>query len=436
MTLDDAVARSDLDATRPDNHETASVSGNLPPVDVAIIGAGPAGAVAAARLRKLGRSVTIIERQHFPRFSIGESLLAQSIGLMEEARLHDDVAAAGFQQKNGACFSIGDRLVPFDFSNKSTAGPSDVYQVPRAAFDKVLADGAAKAGADIHYGISVTAYAENNDGVTLTFANHKGETGSSLAARFVLDASGYGRVLPRLLDLDRPSDQPPRRAVFTHVRKPIDDPRFDMKKILITVHPDHDQVWLWLIPLGDDLFSVGIVGPDEEIAATGETPEARFHHWLGSAGLAGEWLAEATLEREVGENRGYSCNVSQLHGQRFALLGNAAEFLDPVFSSGVTIAMKSASLAAPLVDRQLAGDTVDWHVEYDEELMLGVETFRCFVNAWYDGLLQKLILSADRNEDITRHFISVLAGYAWDRQNPIVRNPKRFFDLMDALAVA
>ncbi len=121
--------------------------------------------------------------------------------------------------------------------------------------------------------------------------------------------------------------------------------------------------------------------------------------------------------------RGYSSNVKSLWGKGFALLGNAGEFLDPVFSSGVTIAMKSATLAAPLVSRQLKGGQVEWETEYSQLLRIGIDTFRAYVNNWYDGSLKQIIF-ADNHSPATREMVcSVFAGYAWDTQNPFVQEP-------------
>ena len=122
--------------------------------------------------------------------------------------------------------------------------------------------------------------------------------------------------------------------------------------------------------------------------------------------------------RPVGEIVGYAAKVSRLHGAGFALLGNAAEFLDPVFSSGVTIAMKSAKLAADLLDRQFRGEATDWETQFAEPLMYGVETFRSFVNGWYNGDLQDVIFFEQKDPVIRRMICSVLAGYAWDAKNP------------------
>jgi flavin-dependent dehydrogenase len=129
-------------------------------------------------------------------------------------------------------------------------------------------------------------------------------------------------------------------------------------------------------------------------------------------------LSNAETVRPVGEIIGYAATVTRLHGRHFALLGNAAEFLDPVFSSGVTIAMKSASLAAQVLGRQLKGESVDWEREFADELNYGVETFRNFVAGWYDGSLQDVIFFPRQQSNIRGMICSILAGYVWDRENP------------------
>jgi flavin-dependent dehydrogenase len=129
-------------------------------------------------------------------------------------------------------------------------------------------------------------------------------------------------------------------------------------------------------------------------------------------------LSAAQTIRPVNELIGYAATVTRMYGRHFALLGNAAEFLDPIFSSGVTIAMKSAILAAALLDRQLRGESVDWEREFADELVYGVETFRNFVAGWYDGSLQDVIFFPRQTPHIRRMICSVLAGYAWDRDNP------------------
>ncbi|MFC7290852.1 NAD(P)/FAD-dependent oxidoreductase [Hirschia litorea] len=407
--------------------------------DVAIIGAGPSGAIAASILVQKGWNVKVFERQHFPRFSIGESLLPHCVEFIEQAGLLSDIEAEGFQFKDGAAFAMDSKYEDIYFPDKSSPGPGTVYQVRREIFDKVLIDGAQAKGADVSFGETVLAFNSTSedlpDHAQLHISNEAGEA-RVVNARFVIDASGFGRVLPRLLDLETPSDQTVRRACFKHVTDNITHPDFDRNKILISVHPDDPKVWLWLIPLADGLSSIGVVGGAQTLEAAGADAEERLEYYVRTSGLMADFLKDAVEARPATELVGFSANVKQLYGERYALLGNAAEFLDPVFSSGVTIAMKSASLAAGLIDQQLRGEEVDWHEDFDVELKRGVEAFRACVNAWYDGLLQRMIFMDGRSEDITRHFTAILAGYAWDQKNPIVKDPKRFFKLMDALTKA
>lgn len=402
--------------------------------DVVIIGAGPSGAVAAALLAKQGRRVEVVERQHFPRFSIGESLLPQSMVFLEEAGLADAVHAAGFQCKDGASFYWRGAYTAIHFPDKSTPGPGTTYQVRREVFDTVLARGAAAQGANISFGEEVIAFESDGTGAAVTVRNEAG-TERRIEARFALDASGFGRVLSRLLKLEQPSDFPSRHAVYCHVRDNISDGEFDRDKILISVHPTNPEIWYWLIPLADGLSSIGAVGPEADIQNAGATEHERLFHLLGEVDYLAETLRNAEVVRPTSTIGGYSCNVRSLVGPSYALLGNAAEFLDPVFSSGVTIALKSASLASALVNRVLDGETVDWEQDFVRELYVGIETFRACVEAWYSGRLQRIIFSrpAEPN-DATRMLTAVLAGYAWDQSNAIVREPKRFLRLLDELS--
>lgn len=395
---------------------------------ILIIGAGPSGATAAALLRQRGYRVVIIEKQHFPRFSIGESLLPQCMEFLEEARMLESVKAnaerLGFQFKNGAAFKHNGRYTDFNFSEKFTPGDGWTWQVRRGEFDKLLADSAEAQGAEIRYGHEILDV--NMDGET-PVVTIKAEDGSSYAEMpsFVLDASGFGRILPRLLNLEAPSNFPLRRAIFTHVTDHISDPDFDREKIRITVHPTETHVWWWLIPFSDGRASVGVVASEDFFAKYQGTSEARWRAIMAEDESLSTLLANATICQEVRELGGYSANVNSLYGRHFALLGNAGEFLDPVFSSGVTIAMKSASLCVPLLDRQLKGETVDWETDYEKTLRRGITVFRAYVEAWYDGSFQDIIFSPKQSPEIKAMICSLLAGYAWDEKNPFNREAKR-----------
>lgn len=401
--------------------------------DVLIIGAGPAGSVAAAMLRDQGRSVLMLEREQFPRFSIGESLLPQSMEYIERAGLLRDVVEAGFQYKNGAAFAWGDRRTEFDFRDKFSEGWGTTYQVQRAEFDHVLAKGAQRKGADLRFRHEVIAMRPDAERPSVTARSPKGEE-YAVEARFVLDASGFGRTLPRLLQLERPSNFPARGAIFTHVEDHIPVGTFDRDKILITVHPDHVDVWFWLIPFSNGRCSLGVVARTTYLEQFTGTEAERLRAIVDSTPSLSTLLKDAVWGvMPVRQIVGYASNVSSLWGPGYALLGNAGEFLDPVFSSGVTIAFKSAQLATDGIARTFAGETVDWEADYALPLRAGVDTFRAFVEAWYAGTFQNIIFHPDPPPELRAKICSILAGYAWDRKNPYVAETKRRLAVLEEL---
>ncbi|MGF6491576.1 NAD(P)/FAD-dependent oxidoreductase [Pseudomonas frederiksbergensis] len=391
---------------------------------VLVIGAGPSGAIAAALLKRKGHDVLMIERQHFPRFSIGESLLSHCLDFVEEAGMLEAVNAAGFQRKNGAAFAWGDQYSTFDFGDTFTNGKPTTFQVQRADFDKLLADQAELQGVDVRYGEAIVSADFSLPKPQLDVLREDGSQ-YRVEADFVLDASGYGRVLPRLLDLEAPSNFPVRQAVFTHVEDCIDNPAFDREKILITTHPTQRDIWFWTIPFSNGRCSVGVVAAAEHFDGRTENLDDCLRGFIAETPSLAGVLNNAVWDTPARTIGGYSANVKTLHGQGFALLGNAAEFLDPVFSSGVTIAMRSASMAAGVLHRQLQGESVDWQTEFAEPLKRGVDTFRCYVEGWYAGTFQDVIFYQGGAAEIRRMISSILAGYAWDERNPFVSEPKR-----------
>ncbi|WKE63986.1 NAD(P)/FAD-dependent oxidoreductase [Gallaecimonas kandeliae] len=393
-------------------------------VQVLVIGAGPAGVLAATLLHRAGIGVRVLEKARFPRFSIGESLLPQSMAFLAEAGLLKAVNQAGFQYKEGAAFGHQGRYVDFDFRDKFSPGPGTTFQVKRAQFDKLLADEALKQGVDIRFGQSIE---EVDLSVSPARIWARGEDGEpyQLEADFVLDASGFGRVLPRLLDLEIPSGFEPRQGVFTHV---VDNASegFDRDKILISVHPEHKDVWYWLIPFSDGTSSLGVVASQAYFEGRAEQDNEALLKALTfeEPGLA-KVLAQASFEQPVNCLKGYSAKVSRLCGPGFALLGNAGEFLDPVFSSGVTIAFKSASLAAQTLVRQFKGETVDWQADFAAPLQAGVDVFRTYVEGWYEGSFQDVIFYPEPQPQVKQMVCSILAGYVWDKGNPFVAESRR-----------
>lgn len=396
-------------------------------LDVLIIGAGPAGSTAAALLHREGFRIRVVEKQQFPRFVIGESLLPHSMDLLKDAGLLDAVEKQNFIHKAGAVFLRGTETCNFDFSDQFTAGWKYTFQVPRADFDKTLADAVAASGVEILYRHGVTAVEFSPTHATVTIEKPDG-TREPVTARFVMDCSGYGRVLPRLLNLEDPSKFPVREALFTHTRGDIRPAGREEGKIWVCLHPG--GAWLWIIPFSDGRTSVGAVAEPEFFARYKGTPEEQLRAILNSDPNAAKRLAKTEFLFTPTRISGYACSVKRLFGERYALVGNATEFLDPVFSSGVTLALASANRAAKVLTRELRGEKVDWQTEYADHVKQGINTFRSYVTTWYDNTLPTIFFAPNRNPAIMKQICSVLAGYVWDLENPYVAQAERALPLL------
>lgn len=392
---------------------------NTEKVDVLVIGAGPAGTVAASIVNKAGFKVKIVEKLRFPRFVIGESLLPRCMEALTEAGFVDAVKDKGFQEKFGAKFVKDEKICDYLFADQYTSGWNWTWQVPRAEFDKTLADTVEKMGVPVSYETTVTDIVFNGTDSITTVEDIQGNQ-TQIAARFIIDGSGYGRVIPKLFKLDRPSNLPPRKALFAHTvdlkRSMVDEPN----RITIVVHKP--GVWIWVIPFSSGITSLGFVGnPDFFTQYKGSTEE-QLRALIASEPYLSERFKDVELVFEPRVLESWSSTTDKFYGDGFVLTGNVTEFLDPVFSSGVTLATVSSQLAAHLVIRTLNGETVDWNKEYMEQMMQGVNTFRSYVMAWYEGTLDTIFFADRQDLQIKKMICSVLAGYVWDLNNPYVKN--------------
>jgi len=243
-------------------------------------------------------------------------------------------------------------------------------------------------------------------------------------ARFLIDCSGYGRVLPRLLGLDEPSNFPPMAATFVHV----EDPRRPSGEegTLITFDVLEQKVWFWVIPFSNGRSSLGLVCPKEHLEAIQqENPSETFRYIISQSDYYRQRFEGIDFLFEPKQIVAYTKASKKLYGDGFAITGNSAEFLDPVFSSGVCFATESGSKAAKLAIRQLQGEAVDWQREYEEHMLWGVSVFRSYIRDWYSGDLQKFFFHKEVNEEVRRKVCSVLAGYVWDKDNPFVKKHDR-----------
>lgn len=396
--------------------------------DVLIIGAGPSGSVASAYLHNKGLDVKVVEKSKFPRFVIGESLLPRCMDHFEEVGLLDALKTGGFEVKRGARFLRDDIVCNFDFSKKHTAGWDWTWQVPRADFDNLLVEELLKKGVDISFEHEVVGVDFSEDGKSTTLV--KDESGSEyrIHAKFIIDSSGWGRVLPRLLDLDKPSTIPEHSSIFGHV-KDVNRPKGE-EGTLITFDVLSKDTWLWVIPFSNGDTSIGFVGKNEFIDSFEGSTEERLRAMLQESEYYNERFKDAPFLFEPKCIKNYSKAVKQFYGKGFALTGNSAEFLDPVFSSGVTFATESALKAAKLVTKELNGKAVDWQEDYTNYIKYGVDVFATYVKEWYTGNLQTLFFHRPENPEIKRQICAVLAGYVWDTTNPFVTKHDRLVKTM------
>lgn len=389
-------------------------------VDVLVIGAGPSGCVSASHLHNNKVKVKVVEKTKFPRLVVGESLIPRVMDHFAEAGLFESLDAMNFEKKLGARFIRGEEICLFDFSNKYSDGWDWTWQVPRADFDNTMAQEVIKKGIDLEFESEVVSVEfEGNNSKTVVI--DKDGNLKEIHAKFIIDSSGYGRVLPRLLDLDTPSKLDPHSSIFTHL-KDINRPEGE-EGTLISFDILETQVWLWVIPFSNGNTSVGVVGPTSFINALSK--ENNVTKALTNAIQLSDYYVkrfggiEFIFEPVKLEN--YSRSVKKMYGEGFALTGNSSEFLDPVFSSGVAFATESGMLAAKLFIKENQGIKVNWEEEFTGYMKRGIAVFTTYVKEWYTGNLQTLFFHQPENPDVKRKICAVLAGYVWDETNPFVK---------------
>lgn len=388
-------------------------------VDVLVIGAGPSGCVSASYLHQQNIKVKVVEKTTFPRLVVGESLIPRVMDHFDEAGLLPALDKMNFEKKFGARFIRGSQVCHFDFSKKFSEGWDWTWQVPRADFDNTLAQEVINKGIELEFNSEVVAVDFQGTHSSTTIKDQEGKL-KTIHAKFIIDSSGFGRVLPRLLDLDTPSGLDPHSSIFSHV---VDVNRPEgTEGTLISFDILETEVWLWVIPFSNGKTSVGVVAPTDFINGLSENDDTA------------EALQNAINQSDYYKKRfgglpflfppiklsNYSRSVKKMYGQGFALTGNSSEFLDPVFSSGVAFATESGILAAKLIVKQLDGEDVNWETDYEGYMRKGVAVFTTYVKEWYTGNLQNLFFHQPENPDVKSKICAVLAGYVWDQNNPFV----------------
>jgi flavin-dependent dehydrogenase len=382
--------------------------------DVIVIGGGPSGSTVAARLVQRGRRVLLLEKEHFPRFHIGESLLPCSMPLFEQLGVMPALLDHGFLPKYAAEFVTADGSLTrrYAFAAGLIAGAPSAFEVDRAEFDQVLLQNAARLGVDVREGTAVTRFAIDHEGVEVTLQSASdGETRAS--AELLIDATGQSSFLAGKLGLREMDRDLKNFAVFSHFEGAERHEGKRAGDISVVLVPGG---WWWVIPLADGRTSVGQVGPASMLR--GRKPdEAYFHERIAATPYLAKRLAKATRVGPVRTISDYSYVSKRLAGDRFVLVGDAGAFLDPVFSTGVYLGMVGAFRAAEAVDAALTAGRFSRRefVAYETWMFKQVEAYKKFVKGFYRPEFVELLMTPSEFLDLRAAITSLLAGFGVDR---------------------
>jgi flavin-dependent dehydrogenase len=392
--------------------------------DAVVIGGGPAGSTVATLLAKAGRRVVVLERDSFPRFHIGESLLAASNLIFDRLGVHEAIRKQ-FIRKGGGKFLYGPDPVRGDFSNPDRhacfAGSGNGYMVERSRFDKLLIDQSASCGADVRFQHKVTSLIRDGERVVGVCAEDEHGEKAEFTGKMVFDCSGLGAFIGNHLKIRRANPEK-RCAIYAHYKARAVDEDIKEGWIVAQMFPNG---WTWIIPLAEDLMSVGVVlltdvyrnaGSSPESKGADETPEDYLERMIHSKGLLdGGMSPDATRVSDVrvNGNVGYTCD--RFVGDGWILVGDAAYFIDPCYSSGVHLALSSAELAADtFLKCHCSGDSSHFQ-KYEKKLRWHQKTVTKMVDAFYiaswNPLVRRVIVFGHNfSKRGTRKFVTFAGG--------------------------
>jgi flavin-dependent dehydrogenase len=400
--------------------------------DVVVIGGGPGGSTAAALLARRGYQVIALEKVHHPRFHIGESLLPMNLPIFERLGVLDKVRALGVF-KPGADFEAdNDRgYNTYAFARALGASPPHAYQVWRQDFDKMLFDHARECGADTREGHEVVEVEHHDPRDARLVVNADDGRSYRIQARYVVDASGRDALLSTKKKLRRKNPEHQSAAIFAHFRGALPRAGGDAGNISIY---RFDYGWMWMIPLPDGVMSVGAVcRPDYLKRRKGRTIEFLLETLRLNAGLWQRMQNAELIGNEVRVTGNYSYDSLRMGGPGWVLLGDAFAFLDPVFSSGVYLAMSGAEQAASVVDSALREPAVEGALlrKLEKRQRAGMARFSFFIYRFNGPVMQQMFREPRNTWQLEQGMISMLAGDLFD--TPRVLTRLKLFKLVYAI---
>ena len=357
-------------------------------VDVVVIGGGPAGSTAATLLAQQGLETVVFERDRFPRFHIGESLIPETYWVLQRLNMLPKMQRSHFVKKYSVQFAnaAGKLSAPFYFWDNKPHECSQTWQVVRSEFDKMMLDNAREHGADVHEATRVVdVHFDGDRAVGVRIQREDGST-HDVRARVVVDASGQIGVLQNRFRLRVWDPILNKGAVWTYWRGAYRDTGKDEGATMVLQTADKTG-WFWYIPLHDDVVSVGIVAPARKMLRGGMDRQGIYTDALAQCPAVADRIAGARQETGYFVTKDYSYRATRNAGNGWVMIGDAYAFLDPLYSSGVLLALRSGEMAADAIADGLArGDTTAsqlgrWKATYDQ----GVDRMRRLVCEYYDG---------------------------------------------------
>lgn len=355
--------------------------------DCIVIGAGPAGCTAAALVAQAGHATLLVERETLPREHVGESLMPETYWTFEKLGVLDQLQASRFAKKVGVQFvnNTGRESQPFFFRNHDPHPSSETWHVDRAEFDKLLFDNAVAKGAECHDQTRVVDLLTDGQRVTGVKLQAAGQT-TSISARVVIDCSGQQSLLANKFGIKQITPNLRKASIWRHYRGADRDESGGGVKTIIS-HTRDKQAWFWYIPQADDLVSVGVVADNDYLLKGRGKPEQIFEEELLKCDGVRQRVEGAEALDDLRVAREFSYSTDQPAGDGWVLAGDAWGFIDPVYSSGVYFAMKSADMASECVIDALRHDdpSAERLGAWNEEFSAGTKWVRKLVHAFYSG---------------------------------------------------